>query len=241
MRRAAGRARDSSSTSAPSLICDLPETERPRERLLAYGSHALSDAELLAILLRSGRPGSSAVQVAVELLNEANGLAGIPAMTQHALRRYYLGPAKMATLFAALELGCRFARQQLLEREPMTRPAEVVRYLTLRYAVRDQEVVGALFLDGRNRLMADRELFRGTLTRAAVEPREILKESLLRGAAGMLLFHTHPSGDPSPSTEDLLFTRRLAEAGELVGVRLVDHLIVGSGGRWVSLHERGAC
>ncbi|MGH9361869.1 MAG: RadC family protein [Thermoanaerobaculia bacterium] len=226
---------------AGSLIGELPETERPRERLLAYGSHALSDAELLAILLRSGRPGCSAVQLAVELLREAEGLAGIPAMTQHVLRRHYLGPAKIATLFAALELGRRFARQQLPEREPMTRPAEVVRYLALRYAVRDQEVVGALFLDGRNRLLADRELFRGTLTRAAVEPREILKESLLRGAAGMLLFHTHPSGDPSPSTEDLLFTRRLAEAGELVGVRLVDHLIVGGGGRWVSLHERGAC
>jgi DNA repair protein RadC len=227
---------------AVSLIQELPETERPRERLLAYGSHALSDAELLAILLRSGRPGSSAVQVAVELLREAEGgLAGIPAMDQHVLRRHYLGPAKIATLFAALELGRRFARQQLPDRELMTRPAEVVRYLALRYAVRDQEVVGALFLDGRNRLLADRELFRGTLTRAAVEPREILKESLLRGAAGMLLFHTHPSGDPSPSTEDLLFTRRLAEAGELVGVRLVDHLIVVGGGRWVSLHERGAC
>jgi DNA repair protein RadC len=89
--------------------------------------------------------------------------------------------------------------------------------------------------------MGEKEIFRGTLSRAAVEPREILKEGLLRGAAGILLFHTHPSGDPSPSADDLLFTRRLAEAGEVVGVRLVDHMILGGGGRWVSLHQRGAC
>jgi DNA repair protein RadC len=100
--------------------------------------------------------------------------------------------------------------------------------------------MGALFLDTRNRLLAESEVYRGTLNRAAVEPRGLLKEALLRGAAGLVLFHTHPSGDPSPSAEDLAFTRRLAEAGELVGVRLVDHLILGSAGRWVSLRQRGA-
>ncbi len=100
--------------------------------------------------------------------------------------------------------------------------------------------MGALYLDTRNRLLAEHEFFRGTLSRAAVEPRAILKHGLLCDAAGFLLFHTHPSGDPSPSAEDLAFTRRIAEAGELVGVRLVDHLILGSGERWVSLKQRGA-
>jgi DNA repair protein RadC len=181
------------------------------------------------------------MQLALEVLEASEGLTGVSDMNPHTLRRYGVGDAKIASLLAALELGRRVAQRELPERDPMTRPGEVVRYLAVRYRVRDQEVVGAVFLDGRNRRMADKEIFRGTLSRAAVEPREILKEALVRGAAGVLLFHTHPSGDPSPSTEDLLFTRRLAEAGELVGVRLVDHLILGSAGRWVSLHEKGAC
>jgi DNA repair protein RadC len=99
--------------------------------------------------------------------------------------------------------------------------------------------MGALFLDTRNRLLGESEVFRGTLNRAAVEPRALLKQALLRDAAGLVLFHTHPSGDPAPSAEDLGFTRRMAEAGEIVGIRMVDHLILGSGGRWVSLRRRG--
>lgn len=224
-----------------SLIQELPETERPRERLLELGSQSLSDAELLAVLLRSGRPGCSAIQLGRELLRDAGGLAGLPSLHPRALRRLGLGAAKAASVLAAMELGRRVLRTQIPERDPLTRPNEVASYLAFRYRTRDQEVVGALFLDSRNRLMGEKEIFRGTLSRAAVEPREILKEGLLRGAAGILLFHTHPSGDPSPSTDDLLFTRRLAEAGEVVGVRLVDHMILGDAGRWVSLHQRGAC
>jgi DNA repair protein RadC len=109
----------------------------------------------------------------------------------------------------------------------------------MRFALREQEVLGALYLDVRNRLLAERELYRGTLSRAAVEPRRVLQEGLLIGAAGCVVFHNHPSGDPTPSAEDLAFTRRLAEAGEIVGVRLVDHLVLGGPGRWISLRERG--
>jgi DNA repair protein RadC len=127
------------------------------------------------------------------------------------------------------------AEARMPDRELLARPSAVAAYLALRYAVRDQEVMGALFLDVRFRLLGEQLLFRGTLYRAAVEPREILKEGLLRGAASVVLFHTHPSGDPSPSAEDLIFTRRMAEAGEVVGIRLIDHLIVGVGGRWKSL------
>jgi DNA repair protein RadC len=127
----------------------------------------------------------------------------------------------------------------LPEREPLAHPAAAASYLALRYAGRDQEVLGALYLDTRHRLIAERELYRGTLNRAAVEPRLVLKEGLLAGAAALIVFHTHPSGDPTPSAEDLAFTRRLGEAGEVVGIRVVDHLILGGVGRWVSLAERG--
>jgi DNA repair protein RadC len=222
------------------MIRELPACERPRERLLEQGSRALSDAELVAVLLRTGRAGTSAMQMALELLGDCGGLTGLPEATALTLRRSGIGPAKAASLLAAVEIARRLAREQLPDREPLTRPAEVVRYLALRYRERDQEVMGALFLDIRNRLVGEREIFRGTLNRAAVEPREILKEALLRGAAGVVLFHNHPSGDPTPSTEDLLFTKRMAEAGDLVGVRLVDHLILGSGRRWASLRDRRA-
>ena len=223
------------------LIRELPESERPRERLLKQGSDALSPAELVAVLLRTGVKGVSAIRMAAELLQETGGLAGLVALTPQALRRKGLGPAKAASLLAALEIASRLAREQLAERKPLTRPAEVAHYLALRYWARDQEVMGALFLDARNRLLGEKELFRGTLDRAIAEPREILKEGLLRGAAGVIVFHTHPSGDPSPSPEDLTFTRRMRDAGELVGVRLLDHFILGNAGRWVSLKQRGAC
>jgi DNA repair protein RadC len=224
----------------PGLIRELPPDERPRERLLRGGGGALSEAELVAVLLRTGRPGASSVALAHELLAEAGGIVGLAGVGTAALRRRGLGPAKAAALLAAVELGRRLARAQLSDREPLAHPAAAARYLGLRYAVRDQEVMGALYLDSRNRLLAEGEVFRGTLNRAAVEPRGLLKEALVRGAAGLLLFHTHPSGDPSPSVEDLAFTRRMAEAGDLLGVRLVDHLILGAGGAWVSLRERGA-
>lgn len=143
-------------------------------------------------------------------------------------------------LLATREILRRISLLEIPEREPLGHPAAVARYLALRFWKVDQEVMGALYLDTRNRLVAEAELFRGTLNRAAAEPRAILKEGLLRGAAGVILFHTHPSGDPSPSAEDLAFTRHLSEAGDIVGVRLVDHLTVGGPTRWISLRQRNA-
>ncbi|HVR95077.1 MAG TPA: DNA repair protein RadC [Thermoanaerobaculia bacterium] len=221
------------------MIRELPEGERPRERLLEQGSGALSDAELIAVMLRTGRVGVSAIQMALELLRESGGLSGLLGATPLMLRRSGLGPAKAASLLAAIEIGRRLAREQILDREPMARPAEVARYLSLRYRLRDQEVMGAIFLDTRKRFLSDKEIYRGTINQAVVEPREVLKECLLRGATGLVLFHTHPSGDPSPSADDIEFTRRLAQAANVIGVLLVDHLILASSGRWVSLKERG--
>jgi DNA repair protein RadC len=221
------------------MIRELPPAERPRERLLRQGGSSLADSELLAVLLRTGRAGVSALQMAMDVLRENGGLTGLLTATPHSLRRSGLGPAKAAALLAAVEIGRRLAREQL-DSEPLSRPADVARYLALRYHTCDQEVMGALFLDARGRLLGEREMFRGTLSRMSVEPREILRECLQRGAAAIYLFHTHPSGDPSPSAEDLLFTRRMAEAAEIVGLRLIDHIVLGHRGRWVSLKEKSA-
>jgi DNA repair protein RadC len=227
-------------TTQAGTLRELPADERPRERLLERGPGHLSDAELLAILIRSGTRGATAIDVARSVLEEAGGVAGLLTTEPRRLRRPGMGPAKIASLVAAVELARRVARAEVPERHAMHRPAAAARYLLLRYARRDQEVMGALYLDSRQRLMHDLELFRGTINRAAVEPRLVLKEGLLIGAAGFLLFHTHPSGDPAPSAEDLAFTRRLADAAEVVGLRMLDHLILGTTRRWVSLRERGA-
>lgn len=221
-------------------IDDMAPEERPRERLFQKGPQALSDAELIAVLVRTGRPGASALDLAQSILADAGGLSGLAAARATSASRAGLGEAKLSAVLAAVELGRRFAREQMLDRLPLTQPREVAGYLTIRHYPLDQEVMGALFLDGKRRLIAERELFRGTMDRVAVEPRAVLKEALLRDAAAILVFHTHPSGDLVPSSEDLLFTRRLAEACGTLGVRLLDHLILGGVGRWLSLKERSA-
>jgi DNA repair protein RadC len=223
------------------LIADLPEDDRPRERLLRLGAGALSDCELVALVLRSGVVGTPVLKMAAEILEQHGGLSGLVGTDARDIRiQKMLGLSKAASLLGAVEIGCRVARGQLPARALLTRPAEVARYLVLKYQLRDQEVMGALFLNVRHGLISDRAIYRGTLHRAAVEPREILIECLRCGAAAFALFHTHPSGDPTPSAEDLMFTRRMAEAAAVVGVELVDHLVLGATGRWVSLRERGA-
>lgn len=222
-------------------IKEMTLHDRPRERILLHGGQALTDKELLAVLLRTGRAGQSALEMADELLGEGGGLNGLVTAERRSLRRPGLGDAKLATLLAALELGRRLARARMAERDLLEHPAAVASYLTLRYGSFDQEIMGALFLDVRNQLIYDNEIYRGTLSRALVEPRAIFKEALLRSASAFILFHTHPSGDPAPSAEDLDFTERMSKAGELLGVRLLDHLILGNYGAWVSLKRRGAC
>ena len=215
------------------------QTDRPRERLLAHGGQVLSDSELVSILLQSTTDAQTSHQLATELLGAMGGLRGLLDLTSR-MRTHGLGCATYATILAAVELGIRLARAQVPRRDLLDRPDTVASYLGLRFHQSDQETMGALYLDVRNRLIKEREIFRGNLSRTAVEPRHLIKEGLLCDAAGFILFHTHPSGDPSPSTEDLTITRRIAEAGELLGVRLLDHLILGAGGRWVSLGRRGA-
>jgi DNA repair protein RadC len=206
--------------------------DRLRKHLWCSGARALSDEDLLVLLLR----GPAAPQLAAEILQE--GLAGLMQLVPS--QRPGFGKANMTILLAAVELARRLARFRMPERRLLNRTDLAADYLHLRYHNPDQEIMGALYLDIRGRLIADGEMYRGTQSRSAAEPRGILKQALLHGASAVVLFHTHPSGYPAPSAEDLVFTRRMAEAGELVGVRLLDHIIVGHAGRWVSLQKRGA-
>jgi DNA repair protein RadC len=219
------------------LVLALPE-EEPRERLLSRGAQALSDAELLSVLLGLGRPDASALDLAFEVLREQGSLAALIGVSPSVLRHRGLDDLQVAALLANLELACRLVRSEIPDREPITAAQQVAQYIWLRYSVRDQEVVGVLLVDARCHLIAERAVYRGTFNRTAVEPREILKEALLRGAAGVIVFHTRPSGDPTPGVEDRAFLRRMVAAGEIVGVEVIDHLIISGTQSWASLRKR---
>lgn len=218
-------------------LSDVPKDLRPRERLLRSGGGSLSDAELVAVFLRTGRPGQSAVAMARELLVEFGGLAGLVHVPSGKLQRAGLRSAKAATLLAGLEMARRLARAELPSGRLMDHPSAVVRYLMLHYEVPGQEVVGALYLDLQGRLVGEQELYRGTLHRAVLEPRGVFRGAFVSNASNLLLFHTHPSGDPTPSAHDITATRRLSHAGEVLGIPVIDHLILGSVGRWVSMRR----
>jgi len=221
-------------------VREMPSEERPSDRLLTAGGEALSDAELVSILLKTGRAGVSSIELARELLEEVGGIHNLVGARDHELHRPGIGSAKAATLLASVELACRLSRETFEEHRPvLSRPAAVARYLHLRYRRNGQEILGAMYLDCRQRPIHSEVIYQGTLDRCAAEPRAILRTAILKNAKGFILFHTHPTGDPSPSAQDLTFTEALREAGTAVGVELHDHLILGAAGRWVSLRERG--
>jgi DNA repair protein RadC len=220
-------------------LTDLPIDQRPRERLHRRGPAALSDAELLAIFLRVGHAGTSALELAQQLLARHGGLAGVTAAPLQELVRFKgLGPAKAAQLAAAVELVRRSLAAELAERDALTSPAVAGDYLRLWLGRRPNEVFAALFLDNRHRVIAAEELFQGTIDGASVHPREVVRRAIAHNAAALIVAHNHPSGVAEPSAADLAITRRLREALALVDIRLVDHLIVGEGAP-TSLAERG--
>jgi DNA repair protein radc len=219
----------------PTMIADLPMDERPRERMARHGAATLSDAELVAILLGTGIRGKSALDVARELLGD-----GLRALARKQTRRSSgVGEAKAARIEAALEIGRRLAAEYDGERDPVRDPEGLARSLVARYSHFVQERLGAVFLDSKNRIIREREVYVGTLNATTVSTRDILRQALDENAAGVIIFHNHPSGDPAPSAEDLLFTRKMVEAGKLLGVDVLDHLILGAN-RFVSLKQRGA-
>lgn len=213
--------------------------EAPLARLWRCGSRWLCDVELLSLLVQPSCSEAAARDMARQVLGDS-GLAGLLRLEERTFLSQKGLPTKPAVaVLAALELGRRMARARIPERELLERPDLVASYLWLRYHQPTQEVVGAVYLDVSRRLIEIRELGRGTACRAAVEPRMFLKPALANGALSMVMFHTHPSGHPAPSAADLAFTRQLAMASEVVGIELLDHLILGSSNRYVSLQARG--
>jgi len=226
--------------SAPHLrIGDLPSTERPRERFLQVGPSAPSQRELLAILLRTGGGASSALALADALLARFGGLAGLaraPVAELTTVRG--IGPVKAIEIRAALELGRRAATALPEERPQIRTPSDAAHLLMSDMGLLEQEEVRTLLLDTRNRVLAAPMVCRGSLNSASLRPAEIFKEAIRANAAALIVAHNHPSGDPTPSQEDLHVTRELVKAGQLLEIDVLDHLIIGHN-RFTSLKERG--
>lgn len=220
-------------------ITDWPLDERPREKLLARGSAALSDAELLAIVLRTGIRGMDAVALARHLLTRFGSLRGLLTARQSDLMAVSgLGAGKTCQLIACLELARRHLAEELERGPALANPIDSAGYFKARLRDHPYEVFAALFLDSRLRPIAFEELFRGSIDGASVHPREVVRRALAHNAAALILGHNHPSGVAEPSQADRLITRRLQEALALIEVRVLDHLIVGDGAP-VSLVDRG--
>ena len=221
------------------LLKDLPEEARPREKLLARGAGALSDAELLALLLRTGLPGKNALQMGQELLDQFGGVAGLLHTGADALKSIKgLGPAKRAEIVAVLELARRALTAQLKQQTLFDAPHAVRDYLQLQLGSRPHEIFAVMFLDSQHRLIVLEELFRGTLTQTSVYPREVVVRALALNAASVVLAHNHPSGSAQPSRADEALTQTLKAALGLVDVRVLDHFVVTST-EAVSMAERG--
>lgn len=220
-------------------IKDWPEGERPREKLLNQGPQALSDAELLAIFLRTGVAGRSAVDLARDLLNDFGGLrALLGAERRQFCQGAGLGDAKYAQLQAVLEMGRRHLGEQLRRGQAIDSPERTAGYLSARLRDYPYEVFAALFLDNRHRVIEYRELFRGTIDGASVHPREVVRQALAANAAAVIFSHNHPSGVCEPSQADQRITERLRDALALVDIRVLDHLVIGDG-EYCSLAQRG--
>ena len=224
-------------TSRP--ISRWPESERPREKLLERGVASLSDAELLAIFLRTGTAGVSAVDLARSLLEDTGGLRRLLALEPAAMSAYPgIGPAKSAQLAAALELGRRYLAEQLHTLGPLQSPAQAADYLQSQLRDRVREVFAILYLDSRHQVVHYEELFHGTIDGATVHPREVVRGVIRHNAAAVIVAHNHPSGVAEPSTSDTAITTKLRRALALIDVKLLDHLVIGNG-HYVSFEQRG--
>lgn len=220
-------------------IRDWPEDERPREKLLKHGAESLSEAELLAIFLRTGTRGKSAVDVARDLLVRFKSLRGLLTAERATLcETVGLGPARYAALQASLELARRHYQELMQSGPALTNPRTTREYLRMRLRDLKHEVFCCLYLDNRNRVIECEELFRGTIDGATVHPREVVKRALAHHAAAVILAHNHPSGVAEPSQADELITRRIKESLATVDIRVLDHLVIGDG-VCESMAERG--
>jgi DNA repair protein RadC len=220
-------------------IKELPPSEQPRERLRDYGAAALSDAELLAILLRVGVAGTNVVQLSQQLLVERGGWPGLLRIDYRELcHRHGIGEAKAATLKAALEIGRRLLLTEHEQRFQIKSPTDVASLLMLEMSHLEQEHLRTVLLDTKNRVQTISTVYIGSLNASLIRVGEVFKEAVRRNSAALVVVHNHPSGDPTPSPEDVLVTREIISAGKLLDVDVLDHLVIGHG-RFVSMRERG--
>lgn len=220
-------------------ITDLAEAERPRERLARLGPQSLSNAELLAILLRVGVRGENAVLVGQRLLQKFGGLVGLHrADFQEVCAEYGLGPAKAAQIKAAIELGNRLRLEAPDERPTVHSPADAAALVQYEMSALEQEELRVLLLDVRNRVLDTVTVYRGSINSSQVRVGELFRTAIRRNAVSIIVIHNHPSGDPTPSPDDVAVTRAMAQAGKLLDIEVLDHLVIGQG-RFVSLKDRG--
>ncbi len=225
-------------TDRPLTLKDLPADERPREKLMANGPATLGNAELLAILLRTGTRRDSAARLAEQLLVK-HGLAGLGSLMPGEMSSIRgIGPAKAVTVAAAVELGKRMAALAAAERPVLRSPREAAELMMPRLRYEKKERFIALLLSTKNHLLGTPTISVGTLSASLVDPRELFREAIVTNAASLILVHNHPSGDPTPSPEDTALTRKLVEAGRLLDISVLDHIIIGDG-KYVSLKEQG--
>jgi DNA repair protein RadC len=216
-----------------------PEGERPRERLLRHGAHSLSDAQLIAIILRTGGGGKSAIDLAMEMLKTFGELRKIgDASLQEFTSFKGIGNAKIAQLRAAFELGKRLFETPIEKGPVFASGSDVYSYYHQRLKDLKKEVFRCAMLDAKNRIVKDCSVSEGTLTNSLIHPREAFRDAIREAAASVIFVHNHPSGDPSPSREDIFITERLAQAGEIVGIKVLDHVIIGDGA-FSSMMEKG--
>ncbi|AIQ60456.1 RadC family protein [Paenibacillus borealis] len=221
------------------MLRDLPHEERPRERMMHYGAESLSQAELLAILLRTGAQSESAIHIAQRLLGITGGLRGLADLSIEELTTIKgIGPAKAVQLKAGIELGRRMANSRLTEPVIIRSPQDAAEILTeqLRYLQKEHFI--CLFLNTKNHVIAQETLSMGSLNASIVHPREVFRAAMKCSSAAIICAHNHPSGDPTPSPEDISLTSRLMQAGEIVGIDVLDHLVIGDSS-FVSLKEKG--
>ncbi|MFC1997241.1 DNA repair protein RadC [Chloroflexota bacterium] len=220
-------------------ITDLAESERPRERLARLGAQSLSNAELLAILLRVGVPGENAVQVGQRLLQTFGGISGLHrASFDEVCAQHGLAEAKTAQIKAAIELGRRMTLESPEERPSVNSPADAAALVQYEMSALEQEELRVILLNTRNRVQKIETIYRGSLNTSQVRVGEIFKAAIRVNVAAIIVVHNHPSGDPTPSPDDLAITRAIVEAGKLLDVQVLDHLVIGQG-RFISLKERG--
>jgi DNA repair protein RadC len=220
-------------------ISDLPESDRPRERLISAGADRLGEAELLAILLRVGVSGQSAVQMGQHLLERFGGLAGIHrAPFEELVGVKGVGMAKAAQIKAAIELGRRLQQSKPEEHTTISNPAQAADLVKYDMQALDHEELRVILMDTRNQVLEVREVYRGSVNTAQVRAADVFKAAVRKNATALIVVHNHPSGDPTPSPDDVAVTRELIKAGEMIDVKVLDHIIIGRG-RHVSMKERG--